>query len=43
LVRLEFHRLDAVQQGQNHELKPVAEFTVALPVKGFLQAFAALD
>jgi len=24
-------------------LQPVAEFAVALPVKGFLQAFAALE
>jgi hypothetical protein len=26
VVRLEFHRLDAVQRGQNRELQPVAEF-----------------
>jgi hypothetical protein len=38
VVRLEFHRLEAVQRGQNRELQPVVEFTVALPVQGFLQA-----
>jgi hypothetical protein len=31
VVRLEFHRLEAVQRGQNRELQPVVEFTVALP------------
>ena len=38
VVRLEFHRLEAVQRGQNRELQPVVEFTVALPVQGFMQA-----
>jgi len=38
VVRLEFHRLEAVQRGQNRELQPVVEFTVALPVHGFIQA-----
>ena len=33
VVRLEFHRLEAVQRGQNHELQPVVEFTVALRCK----------
>jgi hypothetical protein len=43
VVRLEFHRLEAVQRGQNHELQPVVEFTVALPVQGFLQALGVLE
>ena len=43
VVRLEFHRLEAVQRGQNRELQPVVEFTVALPVKGFLQALGVLE
>ena len=43
VVRLEFQRLGAVQRGQNRELQPIAEFTVALPVKGFMQAFGALE
>jgi len=43
VVRLEFHRLEAVQRGQNRELKPVVEFTVALPVQGFLQALGVLE
>jgi hypothetical protein len=43
VVRLEFHRLEAVQRGQNRELQPVAEFTVALPVQGFLQALGVLE
>ena len=43
VVRLEFHRLEAVQRGQNRELQPVPEFTVALPVQGFLQALGVLE
>jgi hypothetical protein len=43
VVRLEFHRLEAVQRGQNRELQPVAEFTVALPVQGFMQALGVLE
>jgi len=43
VVRLEFHRLEAVQRGQNRELQPVVEFTVALPVQGFLQALVVLE
>jgi hypothetical protein len=43
VVRLEFHRLEAVRRGQNRELQPVAEFTVALPVRGFLQALGVLE
>jgi hypothetical protein len=42
-VRLEFHRLEAMQRGQNRELQPVAEFTVALPVQGFMQALGVLE
>jgi len=43
VVRLEFHRLEAVQRGQTRELQPVVEFTVALPVQGFLQALGVLE
>jgi hypothetical protein len=43
VVRLEFHRLEAVQRGQNRELQPVAEFSVALPVQGFMQALGVLE
>ena len=43
VVRLEFHRLEAVQRGQNHDLQPVVEFSVALPVHGFMQAFGVLE
>jgi len=43
VVRLEFHRLEAVQRGQNRELQPVTEFSVALPVQGFLQALGVLE
>jgi hypothetical protein len=43
VVRLEFHRLEAVQRGQNRELQPVAEFTLALPVQGFMQALGVLE
>ena len=43
VVRLEFHRLEAVQRGQNRELQPVAEFTLALPVQGFVQALGVLE
>jgi hypothetical protein len=43
IVRLEFHRLEAVQRGQNRELQPVVEFTIALPMQGFMQALAVLE
>jgi hypothetical protein len=43
VVRLEFHRLEAVQRGSNRELQPVAEFTIALPMQGFLQALGVLE
>ncbi len=43
VVRLEFHRLEAVQRGGNRELQPVVEFTVALPVQGFMQAIGVLQ
>jgi hypothetical protein len=43
VVRLEFHRLEAVQRGQSRELQPVVEFTVALPLQGFLQALGVLE
>ena len=43
VVRLEFHRLEAVQRGQNRELQPITEFTVALPVQGFMQALSVLQ
>src|SRR5258707_14870416 len=41
--RLEFHRLEAVQRGPNRELQPIAEFTIALPMQGFMQAFGVLE
>jgi hypothetical protein len=43
VVRLEFHRLEAVQRGATRELQPVSEFTVALPVQGFMQALGILE
>ena len=43
VVRLEFHRLEAVQRGQNRELQPIGEFSVALPLQGFLQAIGVLE
>ena len=43
VVRLEFHRLEAVQRGANRELQPVSEFTLALPVQGFMQALGVLE
>jgi hypothetical protein len=36
VVRLEFHRLEPVQRGGNRELQPVSEFTMALPMQGFM-------
>jgi len=42
-VRLEFHRLEAVQRGHNRELQPVSEFLISLPLQGFLQAIAVLE
>jgi hypothetical protein len=43
VVRLAFHCLETVQRGQNCELRPVPEFTVALPLPGFAQALETLD
>ena len=43
VVRLEFHRLEAVQRGQNRELQPAVEFTIALPLQGFMQALGVLE
>ena len=43
VVRLEFHRLEAVQRGGNRELQPISEFTIALPLQGFMQALGVLE
>jgi hypothetical protein len=43
VVRLEFHRLEAVQRGPNRELQPIAEFTIALPMQGFMQTLGVLE
>jgi hypothetical protein len=43
VARLEFHRLEAVQRGGNRELQPTAEFTIALPLQGFIQALGVLE
>jgi len=43
VVRLEFHRLEAVQRGGNRELQPISEFTIALPLQGFTQALGVLE
>jgi hypothetical protein len=43
VVRLEFHRLEAVQRGGNRELQPISEFTIALPLQGFMQAIGVLE
>ena len=43
VARLEFHRLEVVERGGNRELRPVGEFTVALPVPGFVHALGVLE
>jgi hypothetical protein len=43
VARLEFHRLEVVERGGNRELRPVGEFTVALPLQGFVHALGVLD
>jgi hypothetical protein len=43
VARLEFHRLEAVQRGGNRELQPIAEFILAMPLQGFLQALGILE
>jgi hypothetical protein len=43
VVRLEFHRLEPVQRGGNRELRQTAEFTIALPLQGFVQALGVLE
>lgn len=43
VVRLEFQTLEIVAAGENRELRPVAEFTVAMPIQGFAHALGVLD
>jgi hypothetical protein len=43
VARLEFHRLEVVERGGNRELRPIAEFVVALPVQGFVHAMSVLE
>ncbi len=43
VVRLEFHRLEAVQRRANRELQPIVEFSIALPMQGFMQALGVLE
>jgi hypothetical protein len=43
VARLEFHRLEVVERGGNRELRPVGEFSVALPVPGFVHALGVLE
>ena len=43
VVRLAFHRFETVSRGQNSELRPVNEFTIALPLPGFAQALGMLE
>jgi len=43
VARLEFHRLEVVERGGNRELRPIAEFIVALPVQGFVNALGMLE
>jgi hypothetical protein len=43
VARLEFHRLEVVERGGNRELRPVGEFTVALPLQGFVHAMGVLE
>ena len=40
VVRLEFHRLEAVQRGGNRKLQPTG---IALPLQGFMQALGVLE
>ena len=43
VARLEFHRLEVVERGGNRELRPVDEFSIALPLQGFVHALGVLD
>ena len=43
VARLEFHRLEVVERGGNRELRPVSEFTVALPMQCFVNALGILE
>ncbi|MBP2434252.1 hypothetical protein [Bradyrhizobium elkanii] len=43
VARLEFQRVDLVERGANTELRPVTEFTIALPVQGLLNAIGTLN
>jgi len=43
VARLEFQRLEAVIAGENRELRPVSEFTVAMPIQGLAQTLSLLE
>jgi hypothetical protein len=43
VARLEFHRLELVERGGNRELRPIGEFSVALPLPGFAHALGVLE
>jgi hypothetical protein len=43
VARLEFQRLEVIERGGSRELHPVGEFTVALPLQGFIHALGVLD
>jgi hypothetical protein len=43
VARLDFHRLEVVERGGNREPRPVCEFTLALPVPGFVRALGLLE
>jgi hypothetical protein len=43
VARLEFHLLEVIERGGNRELRPIAEFIVALPVQGFVHALGVLE
>jgi hypothetical protein len=43
VARLEFQRLEPIERSGNRELRPVSEFTVALPVPGLVNLVGALE
>jgi hypothetical protein len=43
VARLEFHRLEAIERVGSRELRPVGEFTVAVPLQGFVHALGLLE
>jgi hypothetical protein len=43
VARLEFHRLEPIENSPTHEMRSVRELVVAMPVQGFAHALGVLE